>query len=368
MLLAYLVYSFVLFLLVFFGYWVSKKKAAKINKIGVVVSVILVSLVAGFRYNVGTDWEAYRTYYENILRYGMSWMEITTSSMEPLYLLLNKFIAFCGASYQFFFTIIMLLHLVLLYKSFDQYLFLLPWGLFFYVTMFFCMSLNIQRQTLSICVFMYSLRFILCRNFYKYCICIIVAGLIHYSSFILFPVYFLSMGVFRFLDKRVVQLGLYLCSFFVFKYVLVFIELFVSNFIVNAKYLYNISALGSVNMEISSGLGVLVTILIDIILILYSKRLSIVYSDYKFNVIFRVYFVGAVMSNIFGLDMFLSRLFLAMECLRFLILAFFVYYLMRIKRTELTYVCGCSIILLYLLMYFVGIYNGHSGCAPYQFA
>lgn len=368
MVLAFAVYIFILVFMTSFGIVATRGKKYCVLQLNTILPIIIVSLIMGFRYDVGTDWENYQAMYCEILKNGITWSSIVGSTLEPLYLILNAVIAYMGLPYQIFFAIIMFLHLILLYKSFDHYPYLLPLGLFFYITTFFCTSLNIQRQSLSICIFIYSIRFILDKEFYKYCMCIIIAGLIHYSSFILLPVYFLSMNFTRVLDKRLIQLSLYACSFFIFNFALNIINNFVLGFITNAKYLSNLNALGNVNMGTSSGLGVIATIVVDIFLIIYSKRLSIVYSKYKFNVIFRIYYVGIVMSNIFGLDMFLSRLFLAMENMRFIVLAFFVYYLINVKRTEFSYAVGCSLIVLYLLMYLGGIYNGNSGCSPFAFA
>lgn len=332
------------------------------------VPIIVISLLMGFRYQVGTDWDDYLYYYTYILNSGMSWQEIKDSTMEPLYLLMNCFFASFDLPYQGFFFFIMLLHLSLLYKTFEQYAFLLPLGMFFYFTTIFLSSLNIQRQTLSTCVFFYSLQYILNGKFVKYICCITVASLIHYSAIILYPVYFLRYDFFSFLDRRMFQFLIYVISFFIFAFMLEFILSFVSQYVSNAKYLSNMKMLGNEEMTVSSGLGIWATHMIDLLLIFFSDRLSKAYSRYNFRIVFRIFLIGVCLSNVFGNDLFLSRIPFAMESLRFLILAFWVFYVFQIRKVVWMRVLGVGVLLIYFAMFVISIYNGASGSSPFQFA
>lgn len=371
MALAYCVYIFVLVFSTGFAWLTLHCKQLRNYKIwrwDVLIPVLLISLLMGFRYQVGTDWGTYLSYYIAIRDFGMTWQEVVDSTMEPLYLLLNISLASLCMPYQLFFAVIMFLHLILLYKSFDRYAFLLPWGLFFYVVTIFTTSLNIQRQTLSVCIFFFSLRYILDGKFIKYAFCILVASLIHYSAIVLFPVYFFRLNGLRFLDNRFVQLLLYVVSFFLFSYALEWILSFVMQYVANAKYLGNLQALGNWDMDVSSGLGILATRAIDVMLIFFSKDLACNYKDYGFKILFRIFLLGVCLSNVFGIDVFLSRIPFAMESLRFLMLAFLLHYSFVIKKKEWTYVLGGSILFLYLSMFLVSISNGSSGSSPFQFA
>lgn len=371
MLLAYFVYFFILIIAVGFGWFTAhgrQKYSFRIGQADVLIPVMFISLLMGFRYQVGTDWEQYLAYYLDVLHNGLNWQEITDSRMEPLYGILNVCSAFFNLPSQLFFALIMSLHLILLYKSFDRYVFLLPYGLFFYITTFFFFSLNGQRQSLAICVFFFSLRYIFRKDILRYMCCILIAFLIHYSSIILFPVYFLYLGIMKFLDRRWILLLLYGVSFFLFDYILNFIVEVVSMYTTNAKYLKSLSALGNWDMEVSSGLGILATHCVDVLLIIYSKKLRQAFQNNHFSLLFRIFMVGALAANIFGNDVFLSRLPLAMESLRFLMLAFLVYYLWNINKSGFNFCFGLALIILYLGMFTVAIYNGAGGCSPFQFA
>lgn len=367
--LAFLVYSFVFLILISFGILIERrKKLVSITDVYVLIPILVVSLVIGLRYDVGTDWRNYREFYEYVLTYGVSWDGMYNSIMEPFYYLLNGLIAFWNMPYQILFILIMTFHLYLLCKSFDLFLWLLPIGLFFYCTLVFAMSLNIHRQTLAFCIFLYAIKYYLKGNFLKYAGVIFVATFIHYSSLILFFVYLLRNKFFSFLDNRWICLSLYFSAFYLFNSFLAFIVPFLELHVENAKYLTSISVLGNMDMDVSSGLGILIYHFLDICIIWNSKRLSYVFSSVHFNLIFRLFLVGILLSNMFGNDVFLSRVPLALESLRFLMLSFWVYNLIRCKGTTFSYTCGISICLVCIGLFCMSILNGNSGCSPFQFS
>lgn len=361
---AYFVYLFALILVVSLSYNTKLRgESYTVFRWDVLVPVILISFLMGMRYEVGIDWENYKEYYEEVKRGS----DLTNSGIEPAYFFLNQCIAWLQLPYQFFFFVIMLLHLLLLYKSFDQYLFLLSLGIYFYFTTIFFTSLNIQRQTLSFCVFLFSLRYFTDRKWIPYFLCIACATLIHYSSVILFPLYFVGSKYFIVLDKKWLQLILYVFSFFTGVYILNFILNELALYITGAKYLNTIKALGSKEMEVNTGIGLITTTLVDVCLILYASKLSKVYYRFHFHLLFRIFFIGILLSNALGLDVFLSRVPFALVALRFLMLAFWVYYLLNIKNTLIAYCLGIFILLLYFGMFVLAIFHGHTGCSPFQF-
>lgn len=326
--------------------------------------ISLISIVVGLRYDVGTDWENYKEYYEYVGKFGFDGLFKT--DMEPLYFCLNWLLNFFALPYQFLFIVIMALHLGMLYKSLSDYRFLLPWALFLYVTFIFTSSLNIQRQTLSFCIFVFSLRYLLRGESIKYYVCALFAIGFHYSSIILLCVYFLRFNIFRFLNNRLIVLCAYALSFFLLDFLLDFIYSFFEMFISNAKYTRNLSTLGNANMVVSSGLGMLLYYIIDIVLIIYSSKLSILYRKYGFEVLFRMFICGVLLSNIFGIDVFLSRVPFALENLRFLLLAFLLFHLLR-SRLLLNHLLAYSILIICGSMYVMGILHGSSGSSPFQF-
>lgn len=367
--LAILVYLFVLTIAVSCAYCFSHKNYSRISlcNIYIIFPVIIISLLAGFRYKVGTDWENYYEYYQRILNYGMSMDAIKDSTIEPLYLILNCIIAFFKFPYQLFFGVVMFIHLFFLYKSFKDYTWLLPLGLFFYFSSIFTTSLNIQRQTLAFCIFLYATIFYRNGDGLKYLLTVILASCFHYSSLILLPIYFLRFKCFSFLENRWLGLFLYIFSFFLFSYVLEFIYILLTNFVTNVKYLNNMSALGNLEMGVNSGIGIFIFHFFDIVIIWNSKMLSKSFKDINFCFLYRAFFIGVILSNIFGNDIFLSRVPFALESLRFIMLAFLVYKMLQ-HRTILNYLLALFIIILNFSTFIMAILHGHSGCSPYYFA
>lgn len=366
MLLAYFVYLSILAVVLSFG-WITvqtKPTTYTVWRGDILIPTLFVSLLMGMRYAVGTDWENYRIFYESIKRA----YDVSTSGLEPLYTCLNQWIAWCEAPYETLFFVVMLLHLILFYQSFDRHVFLLPLGVYFYFTTLFFSSLNIQRQTLSFCIFLFSVRYLIDRRLFPYMLCALAATLVHYSSVILFPVYLLGYAFFNFLNKKWVQLGLYVFSFFVGTYLFQLILDVLSEHITNAKYINTLKLLGSMEMEVNTGLGLIASAGIDICLILSASKLSKVYRVYHYDILFRIFFIGVLLSNALGLDLFLSRVPFVLESLRFLLLAFWVYYLLEIRRTLWNCCCGVIVIGIYFCMFIAAISHGHAGCSPFQFA
>lgn len=361
MILAIYIYLSILFFLPLCGTltWANRNKSLVACLI-----IGLISILVGLRYNVGTDWDNYVEYYEYVGTLGIDWLFDT--DMEPLYFCLNWFLNSLALPYHFLFMLIMALHLGLLYKSLSNYRFLLSLGLFLYVTFLFTTSLNIQRQTLSFCIFFFSLRYLLRGESLKYYVCILFAIGFHYSSIVLLFAYFLRFNIFRFLNNRLIVLCLYILSFFVFNYLLDFIYFFFEMFISNDKYIRNLSALGNANMDVSSGLGILLYYIIDLVLIVFSSKLSIIYKKYGYEILFRIFVCGILLSNIFGVDVFLSRVPFALENLRFLLLSFLLYYLLY-SRVLFNRLLAYFLLIISVGMYIVGILHGNSGCSPFQF-
>lgn len=102
MLLAFVIYTFVLLVSTGFSYlWIHIKNSAKISFVYkpliLILPILIVSVLLGYRYNVGTDWNNYQATYLNIINNGISFYDILHSDYEPIYLTLNAIIAFFGA-------------------------------------------------------------------------------------------------------------------------------------------------------------------------------------------------------------------------------------------------------------------------------
>lgn len=152
------------------------------NKILILIPLFLFS---SLRYLVGNDYEGYIHIFYNIRNYGFSYV-------EPAYLLLNYLFSFSPIGYIPVLAISSLVTYTILIITFKRYS-ILGLGIVFIFTSDFIFLMHDQvRQAIAISIFLYSIRFVIEGKFIKYCICIIVASLFHFTALILFPVYYVN--------------------------------------------------------------------------------------------------------------------------------------------------------------------------------
>ncbi|MEO6287386.1 MAG: EpsG family protein [Dyadobacter sp.] len=146
-------------------------------------------IFAGMRWNTGTDWGSYRSYFTSIERrqWGGSGMEI---GYEIIVRFFKMFISSDQTPFLFFCSIFIIgFTYPTVYKH-------SPFPLF---TLFLLISYSLVgsgfgvRQDLSIALTLYSITFIKERSFYKYAVIVFIAALIHNSAVIFFPAYYIYL-------------------------------------------------------------------------------------------------------------------------------------------------------------------------------
>lgn len=185
---AYLVYTllFSFSLIMMWLYLKARNRADKGYRIDSYVYLgiffIAFSLVVGLRYNVGND---YPSYVRNFIDISKNF-----NKMEIGFQFCNTLLKSLGFSFPSIFILVAFLQMLFFIKSFDFYPHLLIWGMFMYfATLQFFISLNVLRQTLAFCIFLYGIRFIVAQALWKYILCIVLAGLFHKSAFSLILFY-----------------------------------------------------------------------------------------------------------------------------------------------------------------------------------
>src|SRR5690606_24899680 len=122
-----------------------------------VLALLLLIVVVAIRYDVGTDWNTYNslfnTYKANPL------MSFSAQEMELGYYYVNKIVIWLGGSAPVAFGLLALLAWYFAFKSVSYYL--VPLLVFFlFVDGYFFISLNLVRQFIALCIFTYSVKFI----------------------------------------------------------------------------------------------------------------------------------------------------------------------------------------------------------------
>lgn len=328
------------------------------------IVVVVISVAMGLRDNVGTDWENYKYIFESyspkyFTTFGRA---MANERIEPLYSLLNFIVISLGGSYQLFLTIIMGIHLVMLLyacKTFPRYSILI---VYFYFMVLFLSTLNIHRQTLAICIFLFALHFLLNKQIGKYYIACIIACLFHYSSVIVLLVPILATKAFRFMDNKYVCLVLYVLGFYLGQFLTDMIITYIPLLTDNAKYNSNLQQLEHVH-EYSSGLGLLFYKVLDLVLIWNIPK----FVSNGVSIYTRTFVAGIVLSNAFANSMFLARVALPFTSVKIFLLSFLLADCFKDEKLTLRKTLALLVIAVAFLGFLMNIANHNSGCSPFQF-
>ena len=191
------------------GLFVSKP-ASKATSALLVAAVLPLIFTAGFRYEVGTDFNAY--YKADAIFGGNVWEKIKTLH-EPGIALLVEIINFFskdGATYIFIFSFLTIFPTtyVLLRRS-DNYTVIL---LLYVFTGCWHGSFNGVRQYLAATVIMIGHRYMLDKKFVKYAITVFIAYCFHSSAIVMIVPYFVMRGKINFRNIFLLALGTLLVS------------------------------------------------------------------------------------------------------------------------------------------------------------
>lgn len=179
-------------------------------------------LISALRYGIGTDyfWTYYPTFFR--IRHGYN----LGRSLEPGFLLLNKFVASFSDDVTWVIAICAILFFTFVGKAILEQsenptlsiLLLVGTGLFQF-------SMNGMRQAIAIAIWMYAIKYIKKQRFGMYVVCMLFASLFHTSGLLLIPFYFLYR--LKFDQKRTIIL---IAGTFIFGNALKKIILFLASF------------------------------------------------------------------------------------------------------------------------------------------
>lgn len=161
------------------------RKKLEQKKIIDFIILIIMTLIYGVRYDVGIDYLAYASYYDDI--YGIY------GEREPLFELTMEVFRTLGMpfwAYSCFLGFLIFYLLYLISKDLDIgydkiiILFILTGQLF--------VSFNLVRQTVAVILLMFAFRYITNSNFIRYTVFVCIATLFHSSAFIFLFLYFIK--------------------------------------------------------------------------------------------------------------------------------------------------------------------------------
>ena len=144
-------------------------------RVSLFIFLILIILVAGLRYQIGTDYVAYREIYINLSFDNFKFL-------EPGYRCVNLFFKYIGFSYEVSVFIFAIIINVLFYRFIRVYSVSVPVSLLLYICLnYYFIGFNAVRQMLSIAIFLNGLSYIWKRQYFQFLIIVLLASMFHYS-------------------------------------------------------------------------------------------------------------------------------------------------------------------------------------------
>lgn len=155
------------------------------NGKGFFFSSFLLTLIACIRFDVGFD---YPTYYHAIDEVFLPIL----SRFEPLSLFIALLSVWLGSPYVFFIITSCIIY-PLAFHAFKYNSVSPVISLIVYVGLFYLSSYSVVRQAIAISICLYAYKYVRCKSFIKYVICIVLATLFHYSAIvalIIYPIFY----------------------------------------------------------------------------------------------------------------------------------------------------------------------------------
>ncbi len=170
-----------------FGKKVREARSNKLQAVYAVLSGLVVYLVMALRYDIGTDYSM--VYVPAFYQYQNGG---TVQRFEPIFRIINKLSATFFERPQIVFIISSILIVVPLWIAIFK-LSPMPWFsiVLFSIGRHFFIALNGMRQYAGFAFVLLAFTFIPKKQFIPYVLCIIVAGMCHYSTLLFLPLFFL---------------------------------------------------------------------------------------------------------------------------------------------------------------------------------
>ena len=356
-----LVYTLMLCAMMFYGAIASRREALYPHKQlsfctwEVWTPLLLFAAIMGMRYDVGVDH----------LSYKRSYLSGEGFHREPIFRWLSIVGREMDIHYTIYFGLLALIQVFLLFYTFKKERHLFPFLVFvLFTSQFFIHWMNGIRQETAGLIFLFASRYIAEKKFGKYLVCCIIACGFHISAIILIPIYPILRGGKDFFKNIPLQLCVFLTVSMVAisGYDLIHRMMpLVGKF---SELHYSFAVYYSVsNLERFSGLTIVgrslyLFTIINIVIILYSKKLKAYYGNAVFKVFYNLYYFGAVANALFINNLVLNRPFRYFRFYLVIMATYLLYYLYKHAKPSINTLVFFVLIILFLLI-FVGTIISH---------
>ncbi len=363
-----IVYSLLMGIMMIFSIYATRNSSLQEESLGIqeresfwkfeiIFPLFLFAVIFGMRYDVGGDHISYLDGYLQKEYIGRN---------DFLFNLFSEIGWKINLHYAFYFGTFAFIQVFLFYYSFKNEKYLFPFLTFFLFTNTeWEFWMNGIRQAIALCIWIYSIKYLELNKFWKYVLCVLLATLFHKSAIILiifYPIFLRNTDYFKSVK---IQIILFTAAF-VFK--TLFSELifrfepivnYYSNLLGdNAYNYYNMDWLmGNIIERKGTGLAYIFIILLNLFLILYSKKLKLFYNSKRFNIMYFFFFIGIITTYMFptGAVSF-TRPFRYFYIFQSIMYAYFLYYLFRTKIHSNVLGYRHALIYFGLIIIFLGIF------------
>ena len=306
-------------------------------------------VVSGFRYMVGRDYlETYVYTFYKIAN------NIPNVRIDVGFYFLNKIIIFFGGSYQWIFILTSLVINYIIVKiifkeSINKFM-----SMYIYIcgTLYF-FSMNGVRQTISLVLFYYSLKYIENRKIKKYFLINIIGMAFHNSAIIFLPLYFCLSRQYSFKKKLIFILCILMSAS-----ILVPI---LNNILLTTKYAMYINNSYYNPLEMIN-LSAIINMFLFILYEIFSSKNN---QDVRYNMYSNIHFLGIIISIFVTKISLAMRIFIYFRYIEFLSVPYLICKIRVCKRKISLIEFG---VILFYFVYFVhGVFieNGNT-VLPYK--
>jgi hypothetical protein len=329
----------------------------------VLFPLLCFALVFGMRYGVGDD---HLNYLNNYIT-GEGW-----DSYELGFRWITNLFAENNFHYTDYFGTLAFLQVFFFFYAFKDERYLFPYLAFLlFAGGYFLAWMNGIRQDLAACIFIYSIKFIDQKKVWKYLLWCTIAFLFHKSEIILvliYPLFKNGRDYFRSIPLQLiilsVVLGIYYSDFRIENFFSSQIELF-------ASWLqyenYTMDRITNMTTEVNTGIGFLLAVIIDIVIILYGNILKEYFNSKRFVIIYNLFFVGTITRIIFVGSGILLRPFRYFIYFELIAAGYLIYYLFKHAKPSFNQIVFFLIIGIYLLLFAATLYRGETNTAKFLF-
>ncbi|OPZ02915.1 MAG: Transmembrane protein EpsG [Bacteroidetes bacterium ADurb.BinA395] len=203
------------------------------------------------------------------------------------------------------------------------------------------MWMNGIRQSIVLCIFIYAVKYIKEKNLIKYLFWVIISYFIHKSALLLIPLYFIFVFDKDFFKNIWIQLALIIIALIlsykdILSNIVPYLEQAV-NFLDYSQYENVEHQLSLRQNEFNRSVRFYFPLLINIIIVLFSKKLKANFINSNFNIYYNIYFIGVLGSLIFYNNPLMQRPLLYFIFSGFIIASYLLFFLWENLKTHKLY-------------------------------